>query len=263
MPPSWPDPARLAARCRVALAALVCLAGPAHAGPLVLRTAAQDNNTLKYELRAKRKGICVDVIKALERTDPALHFSGWTQPMSLPRIESALAEGQLDAFCALIRTSAREARFGFIDIPVYTVRHTIAVRADDQVVVNSLDDIRKLGPDNVIIVSKGTAHESKLQHEKGLRVDATSRDTDVNLRKLLNKRGRFYYHTESALRRYIADEQLKGMIRLLPTVFSEETLYFAVSPSLPPPATEQLRQALRKLAERGELQKIYASYKED
>lgn len=260
MPPSWPERARLAALC---CAALACLAGPARAGPLVLRTAAQDNNTLKYELRARHKGICVDVIKALEHADPQLHFSGWTQPMSLPHIEAALAEGQLDAFCALIRTSARETRFGFIDIPVYTVRHKIAVRADDQVVVKSLDDIRKLGPDSVIIVSKGTAHEAMLQHEPGLHVDATSRDTDVNLRKLLHKRGRFFYHTENALRRYIADEQLKGMIRLLPTVFKEDALYFAVSPSLPPAAVEQLRQALRTLAERGELQKIYSGYKED
>lgn len=235
----------------------------AAAGPLLLRTAAQDNNTLKYELNAKHKGICVDVIKAIEQVAPGLRFSGWTQPMSLPRIEAALAEGQLDVFCALIRSSAREARFNFIDIPVYTVRHKIAVRADDKAAIKTLDDIRKLGADNLIIVSKGTAHESMLLGEPGLHVDASSRDTEVNLRKLLNKRGRFFYHTENELRRYIADEHLAGMVKLLPTVFKEEALYFATARTLAPAAAEQLRQALQTLTERGELQKIYANYKEN
>ncbi|WP_157201166.1 ABC transporter substrate-binding protein [Massilia sp. Root351] len=267
MPPTAPPavpPAQLPLRARAALAAtLACgLLSTAAAAPLVLRTAAQDNNPLKYELNAKRKGICVDVIKAVEQVSPGLHLTGWTQPMSLPRIESALMEGQLDVFCALIRTKARAARFTYIDIPVYTVRHRIAVRADDQVAIQTLDEIRKLGPGNVIIVSRGTAHESLLQGETGLELDASSRDTEVNLRKLLNKRGRFFYHSESSLQRTIADEHLTGMIRLLPTVFREEALYFVVSRKLAPAAAEQLRQALQTLAQRGELQKIHASYKD-
>lgn len=252
--------ATLLATC-LAMAAASAASVPAE--PIVLRTAAQDNNTLKYELQAKNKGICVDVIKAIEQVAPGLRFNGWTQPMSLPRIEAALAEQRLDAFCALLRTSAREAKFTFIEIPVYTVRHMVAVRASDNVSVKSIDDIRKLGPDGVVIVSKGTAHEVLLQSGLGGQVDASSRDTVVNLRKLLHKRGRFYYHTENALRRYIADEQLGGMIKLLPTVFKEEALYFVVSRTLAPAAVEQLRQALHTLSERGELQKIYATYKEE
>ena len=265
-PPRWPlrlpgMPA-MALACALAAALACCLPPTAMAAPLVLRTAAQDNNALKYELNAKRKGICVDVIKAVEQVSPGLRLTGWTQPMSLPRIESALAEGQLDAFCALIRTKARAAKFTFIEVPVYTVRHRIAVRADDKVAIQSLDEIRKLGPGNVIIVSRGTAHESLLQDEAGLELDASSRDTEVNLRKLLNKRGRFFYHSESSLRRTIEDEHLAGMIRLLPTVFREEPLYFVASRKLAPAATERLRQALQTLAERGELQKIFASYKD-
>ncbi|WP_056403787.1 ABC transporter substrate-binding protein [Massilia sp. Root418] len=236
---------------------------PATAAPLLLRTAAQDNNTLKYEVGARRKGICVEVIKAVEQVAPGLRFTGWTQPMSLPRIESALAEGQLDVFCALIRTGAREAKFGYIDVPVYTVRHKIAVRADDKVAVKTLDDIRKLGPDSVIIVSRGSAYASQLAGEPGLRLDASSSDPEVNLRKLMNRRGRFFYHAEGALRRTIADEHLTGMVKLLPAVFKEEPLYFAVSRTLAPATAAQLRHALQTLAEQGELQRIYASYKDD
>lgn len=243
---------------------LVLVPGPAaQAQPAPLRTAAQDNNTVKYNPKGDRKGLCVDVIRAIERVEPGLRFTGWDQPMSLPRIESALAEGRLDVFCALIRNAARDARFNFIEVPIYTVRHKIAVRADDPVNVRSLDDIRKLGHDNVVLVSKGTAHEELLRREHGLVLDASARDLDVNLRKLLHKRGRFFYHTENILLRYIEAENLGSQVRLLPTVFREDGMYFAVARTLPPATADLLRQALQQLAERGELKRIYTNYKED
>jgi ABC-type amino acid transport substrate-binding protein len=229
-----------------------------------LRTAAQDNNSLKYDLQSPHKpGICVEVLRAVERQAPELRFEGWQQPMSLPRIEAALADGSLDAFCALLRNSAREARFDFIDIPVYTVRHRIAVRANDSVDVRSLADIRALPHDKLIIVSKGTAHEDLLRREGGLELDASSRDTDINLRKLLHRRGRFFYHTENALLHYIEQEGLQGKIRLLPPLFKEEGMYLVTARSLPAATAAKLKAALKVLHERGELQRIYESYKED
>ena len=245
------------------LAAFACSL-PATAQGIVVRTAAQDNNTLKYDFQHPPKpGICVEVMRAMEALVPGLSFDGLDKPRSLARIENELAEGQIDVFCALIKTPARSARFQFIDVPVYTVRHKIAVRADDPVDIRSLDEIRKLGANGVIIVSRGTAHEDLLRAQTGLLLDASTRDTNVNLRKLLHQRGRFFYHTENALRHYIEAEGLDGKIRLLPTVFKEEGLYFAASRMLHPATAAQLKSALARLAERGQLQKIYASYRED
>lgn len=243
------------------LACGMCMA-PAAAAP-VLRTAAQDNNTIKFNPKGERKGVCVEVFLALERIDPGLRFSGWDQPMSLPRVESALADNQLDVFCALIRTPAREAKFNFIDVPVYSVRHRIAVRMEDDIQVRSLDDIRKLGPGTVVIVSKGTAHEETLRRHGGLTLDASAQNLDVNLRKLAHGRGRFLYHTENALLRYIDMEKLGGHVKLLPAVLKEDNLLFAVSRGLPAATVDMLRHALRQMADRGELKKIYAHYKED
>ncbi|GAB2869132.1 hypothetical protein GCM10027277_42830 [Pseudoduganella ginsengisoli] len=237
------------------------LALPAAAA--TLRTAAQDNNTIKFNPKGERKGICVEVFQAIERLEPNLRFTGWEQPMSLPRVENALADSQLDVFCALIRTPAREAKFAFLDVPVYTVRHRLAVRANDDVQVRSLDDIRKLGPGNVVIVLKGTAHEESLRRYGGLSLDASSQNLDVNLRKLAHGRGRFLYHTENALLRYIDSEKLGSQVKLLPAVLKEDNLLFAVSRSLPAPTVDMLRSALQHLAERGELKKIYAAYKEE
>jgi ABC-type amino acid transport substrate-binding protein len=243
---------------------LSCATAAAPAAPAaILRTAAQDNNAIKYNPKGRHKGVCLDVLQAIERVQPGLRFTGQDRPMSLPRIESALADGQLDVFCALIRSQAREAKFDFIDVPVYVVRRKIAVRANDDVQVQTLDDIRKLGPDNVIIVAKGTAHEELLKRQPGLTLDAGSRDLDVNLRKLLHGRGRFLYHTENSLLHYIDMNKLGGKIRLLPAALKEDGMYFAVSRSLPAASADLLRRALQQLAERGELKKIYANYKEE
>jgi len=241
---------------------LLCGAVPAMAE--TLRTGAQDNNALKYDLRnAAKPGICVEVLQAIEAGDPELHFSGTEQPMSLRRIEALLAEGQLDIFCALIRSPAREARMAFIEVPIYTVRHRIAVRAEDGVNVHSLEEIRRLGHEAAVIVNKSTAHEDLLRSAGGLQIDASSPDTAVNLKKLVAQRGRFYYHTENALLRYIEDGGLEGKVRLLPTVFKSEALYLACSPRLAPATRQRLQQALEKLARRGELERIYAGYREN
>lgn len=253
---------RLPALAAVLACTLLPAARASPASPMfTLQTAAQDNNAIKYSPNGKHKGLCNDVLNAIERVEPGLRFTGQDQPMSLARIESALAEGQLDVFCALIRTEAREAKYGFIDVPVYVVRHKIAVRAGDNVQVQTLDDIRKLGPGNVVIVAKGTAHEELLKRQPGLTVDASARDLDVNLRKLLHGRGRFLYHTENALLRYIEMEKLGGKIKLLPATLKEDGLYFAVSRSLPAASADMLRHALQQLADRGVLKKIYADYK--
>jgi len=240
---------------------LLCCAVPAMAE--TLRTAAQDNNALKYDLKNPAKpGICVEVLQAVEASDPELRFSGADQPMSLRRIEALLAEGQLDVFCALIRSPAREARMAFIEVPIYTVRHRIAVRSDDSIVIQSLDEIRRLGPEASVIVNKSTAHEDLLRAAGGLQLDASSPDTAVNLKKLVAQRGRFYYHTENALLRYIEDGGLEGKVRLLPTVFKSEPLYMVCSPRLAPALRQRLHLALDKLARRGELERIYNGYRE-
>jgi ABC-type amino acid transport substrate-binding protein len=57
--------------------------------------------------------------------------------------------------------------------------------------------------------------------------------------------------------------KLGGKIRLLPAALKEDGMYFAVSRSLPAASADLLRRALQQLAERGELKKIYANYKEE
>jgi len=257
---------RVLQRHAIRVTVAVCLVLGVHvvlAEPILIRTVSQDNNVLKFDrFNPQKPGICIEVMRAVERLDPDLQFVGWDQLMALPRVEQHLALNQLDAFCALIKTPDRESRFGFIDVPIYQVHHRIAVRADDVVQVSSLDDIRKLGAQGVVIVGKGTSHETYLRNQGGLMLEASSGSTDVNLRMLAGERGRFFYHTENALLRYIEDGKLGSKVRLLPTVFKSEVLQFAVSAAWPKSHRDRLEAALGKLAQRGDLAKIFASYRE-
>jgi ABC-type amino acid transport substrate-binding protein len=144
---------------------------------------------------------------------------------------------------------------------VYSVKHKVAVRADDAVKVSTFDDIRKLpGADNGIITTQGTAYVAFLEQQGGLKVDASSKDNSANLQKLLLNRGRFFYQAESSLAEYIANDKLEGKFKILPAVFKEEGQHFVMAKGTPAATVEKLHAALEKLAKQGELAKIYAKY---
>lgn len=238
------------------------IAGPALATPLTLRSTMQDNNTYKFDPKnAALPGICTEIIRAIEKTDPEIKFSGMDALTPLPRIVTELGDGgKLDAFCGLLKTPERAAVINFIDVPVYSLRHKVAVRADDTVNVKSFDDIRKLGANNTIAATQGLAYVALLQKEGGLAVDDGSRDPSAIFKKLLAERVRFYYNAESTHMEYIENDKLQGKVKILPAVFKEESQFFVVSKSLPAASADKLKAALDKLAKSGELVKIFARY---
>jgi ABC-type amino acid transport substrate-binding protein len=193
--------------------------------------------------------------------DPDIKFTGMDTLTPLPRIVAELASGgSLDAFCGLLKTPERAAQVNFLDIPIYTLRHKVAVRADDTVNVKTFDDIRKLGTNNTIAATQGLVYASYLQQQGGLTVDDASKDPSANFKKLLAERVRFYYNAEATLIEYIDNDKLQGKVKILPTVFKEENQYFVASKSLPAATVDKLRAALDKLSKQGELAKIFARY---
>ena len=233
-----------------------------HASTLTLRSAMQDGNTYKFDPKnAALPGICTEIIRAIEKADPEIKFSGLESAVPLPRIVSELGSGgSFDAFCGLLKTPERAAAVNFIDVPIYTLRHKIAVRADDTVNVKSFDDIRKLGTNNTVAATQGLAYAALLQKEGGLTINDSSRDTSAIFKMLLADRVRFYYNAESTLREYIENDKLEGKVKILPTIFKEENQYFVVSKALPAASAGKLKAALEKLTKSGELTKIYARY---
>lgn len=227
-----------------------------------LRTGAQDSSPKYYLEGTQMKGLCVDLIKAVERTDPTLKFTGYDRFVPLPRIEEGMASdpAAYDVFFGLIKSPAREAKFNFIDIPLYQTSLKLAARADDAIEVKSFDDIRKLGDEGSILAVRGTAHVAFLQQQGGLKIDAGANTTADDLIKLVNHRGRFVFNTNISLAHEIKRQKLEGKIRIIPATFHAEPQYLAVSKTLPPDTIAKLKSALARLESSGELSKIFSTY---
>ncbi len=250
-------------RRRPLLAAPLALAaGRAVAVGPALRTAAQAGMSLKFNLGGDGPpGFCVEYAHALQRADPRLLFSGFEESLPLMRIEADLAAERLDLFFAILRTRERAARFRFVDTPaLYTVRHQVAVRADDPVDVRGFDDIRALGADGVILTGRASGYQSFLAEQPGLRVDAAAADNAQNLRKLLGGRGRFFYHADATLRNLIEAGGLQGRVRILPAVFRVDALLLAHAPGLAHERLAPVVVAMRTLESNGMAARLRAAY---
>lgn len=227
----------------------------------VLRTVAQSGNLPKFNADdALRPGFCVEMLRAIEATDSALRFTGLDQALPLKRIEGQLETGRVDVFCGLARTPAREARIGFLPHIVYITRHKLAVRADDPLRIEKLEDLRRLPPDEPVMVNRSSAYEQVLLDVGRIPLDASLSDPATSLRKLVNHRGRAYYFSDMELEYYIQRDQLQDKVRLLPQVFHEDRPLFAYRQDLPEAVVERLRAALDRLQADGSLRRIAARY---
>jgi hypothetical protein len=66
---------------------------------IVLRTAIQSGSLAKYAPDdAENPGLCLEMLRAVERVDPGLHFVGLDLRAPLLRVERLLAQGEIDVF---------------------------------------------------------------------------------------------------------------------------------------------------------------------
>lgn len=226
-----------------------------------VRTAAQDSQPKFIKDGAAITGLCIDIFKALERTDPDLKFAPLSGFTPLPRTEAQLLEGSLDVICGLAGTKDRKEKFDVIDTPIYTTHLTLAVRKDDPTDVKGFDDIRKLGPDAIVLTVTQTVQAELAAAQPGLKVDSAAKDTSQNLQKLVAGRGRFILHNDFALVDEIRRDNLGDKVKLLPVQLTTEGRFFIVSKKAPAGLKDKLAAALDKLSKSGELAKIFQPYK--
>ena len=229
--------------------------------PIDVRTAAQDSQPKFIKEGSAMTGLCVDIFKALERTDPELKFlpiSGFTP---LPRTEAQLLEGSLDVICGLASTKDRKEKFDVIETPLYTTHLILAARKEETADVKGFDDIRKLGADAIVLTVTQTAQAELAAAQPGLKVDSAAKDTSQNLQKLVAGRGRFILHNDFALVDEIRRDNLGDKVKLLPTQLTTEGRFFIVSKKAPAGLKDKLAAALDKLSKSGELAKTFQPYK--
>lgn len=230
-----------------------------------IRTAAQQSSAPKFIAISRDGqpavgGICIDIMRAIERIDPSVRFVGDQSWLPRPRLEAAALAGSIDVICGSARSTDRSARFDFIDPPIFSVDYVLAVRADDPVVVASWEDIRKLGSDGIILAIHGFGIVERLHQVGGLQIDDGAYSSRSNLEKLLLRRGRFYCHRSPGMITEIRDAGLTDKIRVLPTVMLKEHFFMIVSRKMNPDTAKKLRVALATLGQSGALESMFQKY---
>lgn len=228
---------------------------------LSLRTVQQASSIVKYDPDGgpQKPGICMEVLRAVERVDPGLHFSGLDQHLPLRRVERMLAEGQVDVFFCLLRSPDRERQWRYAPVPLYGVRHVIVQRVDDLRPVDSLLDLATMSQIKPVLVARGTVLARKLD-TAGVNLAEVGSEREA-LQMLTLGRTDAIYGQDINLLRHIRDSRLADKVRLGRTVFQDESQYLAVRADLPAPIVERLTEALRRLERDGLLRQLAEKYR--
>ena len=242
----------------------VCMLALAMQGAFAtdIRTAAQQGGFPKYvEMKGGATpvigGLCVDIMRAIERAEPGLRFVGDQEWRPSLRVDTALADGQIDAACGMLRTPKREKLFHYIEAPLFPVTYYLAVRADDTVKVRNWDDVRKLGANGIVLSNHGfegvLAH---MQAQGGIQVDSGGHDSRANLTKLIAGRARFFIHRSPGIEAEIARPGFEGKVKMLPTPMYSENFYMMVPKTMAPELRRKMTAAVSRITASGELGRL-------
>jgi ABC-type amino acid transport substrate-binding protein len=227
------------------------------AGAVTLRVAAQQGTEPKFIARGGAVvGLCVDILRAIEKLEPGLTFSGDQHWMPLVRVYTELARGEQDAACGVQRTADRERKFIFLEPALFPINYMLMARADDPVVINNWDDVRNLGPDTIVLANRGFASVQILEAVGGLNVDARSASPPMNLQKLLAGRARLFLHRTPGLQAFLERAGAADKVRILPVIMSSNRLYLALGKHVEHDTVARVQHALTRLDKTGELERL-------
>lgn len=245
-------------RCGLTLLCAL-LGAPALAAPVtVLKVVAQEGTEPKFIPAGIGRvvGLCVDLFRAIERTDPSLQFAGDQQWLPLLRAHSELATHQHDALCAVQKTDERARQYVFLDPPLFQLRYQLIARVGDSAVINNWDDVRALGPQAIILTNRGYTTPEMLERVGGLQVDPSATSPAINLQKLAAGRGRFFLHRAPGMRGFIERAGVAGKVKILPTVMATTNVYMAMGTHVDPAVRQRVQRAVEQLEKSGELARL-------
>lgn len=243
--------------CALIFAGLVT-ARVAVAGAVVeLRVAAQEETAPKYVSDGGAAGgLCVDLLRALERAAPELRFVGGERWMPMIRVLSELFAGKQDAGCGLARTAERDKHLIFLEPALLTINFVLVARATDPVDINGWDDVRKLGMSGIVLGNRGLFASGLLASTSGIHYDTGSSTSSQNLHKLLLGRGRFMILRAQGVNEVLRQAGVADRVRVLPAMMGSTKLYFTLGKHVDDQTTERVRQVLAQLHATGELERI-------
>jgi glutamate/aspartate transport system substrate-binding protein len=236
----------------------LCTAGWVQAQPI--RIQFQETTAPKYiEADASHPapyGLCPDILAALERQDPTLHFELDPEPRSQKRIEHYLGSGAKDAMCGLLISPERLAVAYPLETPVYMIYERMVGRIDDTLPVASIEDLARSRA--AVAVRSGTSYFQKLKNAGVQVVESGGSDTAV--RAVANGRVRFFYTNSLTASYFIQLEKQEGKLRLHPGILDTSPAYLWVGKHVDANVVKRLDAGMKRLKRSGELDRIYARY---
>lgn len=234
---------------------------PSWAGPVVLRTAAQEGSAPKFmepiNASDAASGHCPSLMRAIEKLDPGLSFSIDHKPTAIKRLENELKEGRIDVICALLDTPLRNEIAVRVTTPLFHLRERLVGRADDTGQVRSLKALAEIG--DPVVTQAGASYAGMLRSH-GVNVIEPGGGSPAALRFVESRRARYYYINELTGSYYIRTMGLGERLQLMPGVLQETPSYLWAGRHLDPAIIQRLEKALNSLQKSGELERIYRSY---
>lgn len=229
---------------------------PAERGGYDLLTEYQNSYPKYYLTDGRVSGLCVEILEALAE-ESGLSIGASKQELTpWERIQRHFAEGTVDIVVGMKKTSTRQARYLFIDPPVYYVNTVVAARTDDDGEVRDLSGLAG----ETVLVPHGCATARKLRTEyPQIRLDEAG-DISACVRKLLWDRGRFVVYHDLGVVSAIRDLGVRDRVRVLSGSYDRYGHHVAVSKRIPAPVVARLTAAVRRLAAKGRLEAISDRY---
>lgn len=226
-----------------------------------IRVAAQDSAPKFFvNSQGKMSGLSVDIMRAVERDNPEIRFTGYEAFTPFKRMELALQAGTLDAFFGFLKNEQREALYNILPTPIFSMRYVMAVRKTDPLPAANWDTVRGLGKDGAVLTLFGTGNVDYLINVGGLVIDSQAQTVPQLLSMLVAGRGRFAYYYDSALIYGIREAGLEAQVRLLPDTHTESLQYVVFSKKADPVKVALVKKSLERLKANGVLDAIGRRY---
>ncbi|HEX7676235.1 MAG TPA: transporter substrate-binding domain-containing protein [Bdellovibrio sp.] len=226
---------------------------------MTLRSNSQEGIDFKYDHKdPAHKGLCAEVAQLMAKRTK-INLTGLATEKTIPKIQTDLNLKKIDIFFCMIEDETRTSFIDFLKPAIFTENLVFLARKDDPVSIRTWDQVRAL-KDNSILLVNGTAYVNYLKKVPGLHLDDGANSLSINLKKLINKRGRFIVASEPSLRTAIATEGLENQVRILPWILRVEGQYIAVRKDLPPDLKMMLSKSLEELRHTDEYKKILEKY---
>ena len=225
----------------------------------VLRVGVENDSPPKWlasPVPTAPSGFCAELLGLVAKAHPDLSFTYSSEALPQKRIETGVQTGALDLICGLTRTPEREARFHFIDKPIYLMDYVLFAQAGDPVAVQSWTDVRALAHNGLILLNYDSSAIGRLQKLGGLQLDASGRTVEQNLKKLSSGRGRFFYYTRQGGVAAIQQLDLQNEVRVIEPAMDSQPFYLLTGKHVSSTRRQSLFDTLETLEQGGELNKL-------